>query len=315
MAVIEVDGLAKRYGEQVALDGVSFSVQQGEIFGILGPNGAGKTTAVEIMAGLRRPDSGRIQVLGLDPQADGYALRERVGVQLQETHLQDKIKVWEALDLYASFYPRPADWRQLLETWGLGSKRNAMVSKLSGGQKQRLFIALALVGAPELVFLDELTSGLDPQARRATWELVKQIRDSGVTVILVSHFMDEAEELCDRVAIFDRGQIAALDSPEGLIDLAETTHRLLFRPTGELDEAVLGRLPGVTGVSREHGRVVVSGVGDFASAVTSELARRQVLVADLRIEGRTLDDAYVALIRQLYFVTLGPLVQVRRMTA
>ena len=295
MAVIEVRNLAKRYGEQVALDGVSFSVEEGEIFGILGPNGAGKTTAVECMAGLRRPDSGSIRVLGLDPQADGQALRERVGVQLQETHLQDKIKVWEALDLYASFYRRPADWNQLLETWGLASKRNALVSKLSGGQRQRLFIALALVGRPDLVFLDELTSGLDPQARRLTWDLVKQIRDSGVTVVLVSHFMDEAEELCDRVAIFDRGRITALDSPAALIDSTATTHRLLFRPVGELDESVLAGLPGVTGVSRESGRVTVTGTGDFASAVTSELARRQILAAGLRIEGRSLDEAYVAL--------------------
>jgi ABC-2 type transport system ATP-binding protein len=295
MAVIEVRNLAKRYGEQVALDGVSFSVEEGEIFGILGPNGAGKTTAVECMAGLRRPDSGSIRVLGLDPQADRQALRERVGVQLQETHLQDKIKVWEALDLYASFYRRSADWNQLLETWGLASKRNALVSKLSGGQRQRLFIALALVGQPELVFLDELTSGLDPQARRLTWDLVKQIRDSGVTVVLVSHFMDEAEELCDRVAIFDRGRITALDSPAALIDSTEATSRLLFRPVGELDESVLARLPGVTRVSRDGGRVTVTGTGDFASAVTSELARRQVLAAGLRIEGRSLDEAYVAL--------------------
>jgi ABC-2 type transport system ATP-binding protein len=295
MAVVEVRNLAKRYGDQVALDGVSFSVERGEIFGILGPNGAGKTTAVECMAGLRRPDSGSIRVLGLDPQADGQALRERVGVQLQETHLQDKIKVWEALDLYASFYRRPADWNQLLETWGLASKRNALVSKLSGGQRQRLFIALALVGQPDLVFLDELTSGLDPQARRLTWDLVKQIRDSGVTVVLVSHFMDEAEELCDRVAIFDRGRISALDSPAALIDSTATSHRLLFRPVGELDESVLASLPGVTGVSREGGRVTVTGNGDFASAVTSELARRKVLAAGLRIEGRSLDEAYVAL--------------------
>jgi ABC-2 type transport system ATP-binding protein len=295
MAVVEVRNLAKRYGDQVALDGVSFSVERGEIFGILGPNGAGKTTAVECMAGLRRPDSGSIRVLGLDPQGDGQALRERVGVQLQETHLQDKIKVWEALDLYASFYRRPADWNQLLETWGLASKRNALVSKLSGGQRQRLFIALALVGRPDLVFLDELTSGLDPQARRLTWDLVKQIRDSGVTVVLVSHFMDEAEELCDRVAIFDRGRISALDSPAALIDSTATSHRLLFRPVGELDESVLASLPGVTGVSREGGRVTVTGNGDFASAVTSELARRKVLAAGLRIEGRSLDEAYVAL--------------------
>ncbi|HEY3954468.1 MAG TPA: ABC transporter ATP-binding protein [Streptosporangiaceae bacterium] len=295
MTVIEVQDLAKRYGPQVALDGVSFSVERGEIFGILGPNGAGKTTAVECMAGLRQPGSGTIRVLGLDPQADRQALRERVGVQLQETHLQDKLRVWEALDLYASLYPRPADWQELLTAWGLGGKRDAMVGKLSGGQKQRLFIALALVGQPELVFLDELTSGLDPQARRLTWGLVKQIRDSGVTVVLVTHFMDEAQELCDRVAIFDQGQIAALDSPDGLIEQTASTHRLLFRPTGALDENVLAGLPGVTAVSREAGRVVVTGRGDFAGEVTSELARRNVLVADLRIEGRSLDEAYVAL--------------------
>jgi ABC-2 type transport system ATP-binding protein len=164
-----------------------------------------------------------------------------------------------ALDLYASFYRRPADWNRLLETWGLAGKRNAPVSKLSGGQRQRLFIALALVGRPDLVFLDELASGLDPQARRLTWDLVKQIRDAGVTVVLVSHFMDEAEKLCDRVAIFDRGRIAALDSPGGLIDSTEATNRLLFRPVGELDESVLAGLPGVTEVSRDGGRVIVTG--------------------------------------------------------
>ena len=295
MPVIEVQDLAKRYGQQVALDGVSFSVERGEIFGILGPNGAGKTTAVECMAGLRRPGSGTIRVLGLDPHGDRRELRERVGVQLQETHLQDKLRVWEALDLYASFYPHPADWVELLAAWGLGGKRGALVGRLSGGQKQRLFIALALVGRPELVFLDELTSGLDPQARRLTWDLVRQIRESGVTVVLVTHFMDEAEELCDRVAIFDRGQVAALDSPDSLIERAASTHRLLFRPAGGVDETVLAGLPGVIRVSREAGRVVVTGRGDFAGAVTSELARRNVLVADLRIEGRSLDQAYVAL--------------------
>jgi ABC-2 type transport system ATP-binding protein len=236
MTVIEVDDLSKRYGRQVALNGVSFSVEPGEIFGLLGPNGAGKTTAVEILAGLRHRSSGAIRVLGLDPQADGLALRQRVGVQLQETHLQDKLRVWEALDLYASFYPRPANWEELLYAWGLGGKRHAMIGKLSGGQKQRLFIALALVGRPEMVFLDELTSGLDPQARRLTWGLVEQVRDSGVTVVLVSHFMDEAERLCDRVAILDRGRIAALDTPRALIDRVagrnlDDAYIALTRPT------------------------------------------------------------------------------------
>ena len=212
-AVIEVAGLTKRYGGQAVVDGISFHVDRGEIFGILGPNGAGKTTAVECMEGLRRRDSGQVRILGLDPRSDGHRLHQRIGVQLQETQLPDKLKVREALEMYASFYPDPADWRELLERWGLASQSRAPFAKLSGGQKQRLFIALALVGHPELVFLDELTAGLDPGARRATWKLISQVRDGGVTVVLVSHFMDEVEELCDRVAILDRGRIAALDTP------------------------------------------------------------------------------------------------------
>ena len=218
--VIEVTGLTKRYGGEAVVDGISFHVERGEIFGILGPNGAGKTTAVECLEGLRRRDAGQVRILGLDPKTDGHRLHQRIGVQLQETQLQDKLKVREALELYASFYPHPADWRELLDRWGLAGKRNARFGKLSGGQKQRLFIALALVGNPEVVFLDELTSGLDPGARRATWDLIAQVRDSGVTVVLVSHFMDEVEELCDRVAILERGRIAALDTPAGLVDSA-----------------------------------------------------------------------------------------------
>ena len=197
--------------------------RSGEIFGILGPNGAGKTTAVECMEGLRRRDSGQVRVLGMDPRTDGHRLHQRIGVQLQQTQLQDKIKVREALDMYASFYPDPADWRELLKRWGLASQSGRRFAKLSGGQKQRLFIALALVGNPELVFLDALTSGLDPGARRATWELIRQVRDGGVTVVLVSHFMDEVEELCDRVAILERGRIAALDTPAGLVTPGPST--------------------------------------------------------------------------------------------
>jgi ABC-2 type transport system ATP-binding protein len=293
--VIEVSGLTKRYRGQAVVDGISFHVDRGEIFGILGPNGAGKTTAVECMEGLRRRDNGQVRILGLDPKTDGHRLHQRIGVQLQETQLQDKLKVREALELYASFYPDPADWRELLERWGLGGKSNARFGKLSGGQKQRLFIALALVGNPEVVFLDELTAGLDPGARRATWDLIAQVRDSGVTVVLVSHFMDEVEELCDRVAIFERGRIAALDTPAGLVDSAGGEYRMRFRPTVPLDEQSLAIVPGVTGVERRGSHVSVTGTGDFASAVTAELARRQVIAADLRIEGRSLDSAYVAL--------------------
>ncbi|MBV9380541.1 MAG: ABC transporter ATP-binding protein [Streptosporangiaceae bacterium] len=298
MAVIEVSGLTKRYGRQPVVDGISFAVEQGEIFGVLGPNGAGKTTAVECMEGLRRHDSGQVRVLGLDPRSDGRRLRQRIGVQLQETQLPERMKVWEALELYASFYPNPADWRELMERWGLAARQKAAFASLSGGQKQRLFIALALVGQPEVVFLDELTSGLDPGARRATWDLIRQIRAQGATVVLVSHFMDEVEELCDRVAILDRGRIAALDTPAALVDRAGTEYRLRFRPVGPLDEASLALLPGVSSVKRDGTQVAVTGTGDFAAAVTAELARRRVLAAELRIDGRSLDTAYVALTGQ-----------------
>jgi ABC-2 type transport system ATP-binding protein len=297
--VIQVTGLTKRYGGQPVVDGISFDVERGEIFGLLGPNGAGKTTTVECLEGLRRRDAGQVRILGLDPQADGHRLHQRIGVQLQETQLQDKLTVAEALRLYASLYPHPADWRELLNRWGLAGQRGASFRKLSGGQKQRLFIALALVGNPEVVFLDELTSGLDPGARRATWDLIGQVRDSGVTVVLVSHFMDEVEELCDRVAILEQGRIAALDTPAGLVDAAGGEYRMRFRPyeTG-LAEQSLAALPGVTAVSRHGAQITVTGTGDFASAVTADLARRQILVADLRIEGRSLDSAYVALTGQ-----------------
>ncbi|MFF3669765.1 ABC transporter ATP-binding protein [Microtetraspora malaysiensis] len=294
MAVIEVTDLRKRYADLTVLDGVSFSVEEGEIFGILGPNGTGKTTTVECVEGLRRPDGGSIKVLGLDPVKDGRKLREQIGVQLQHTQLPENIKVWEALDLYASFYANPRNWRELLEEWGLADKRNARFGKLSGGQKQRLFIALALVGNPRVAFLDELTAGLDPQARRTTWELIKRVRASGVTVVLVSHFMDEVEELCDRVAVFDRGTIVAIDTPAGLVDGIDAEHQMRFTlMAGDMVE--LGGLPGVTGVTRTGNRVVVTGRGDFATAVTAELARHHVLVSDLRIDKRTLDDAFVAL--------------------
>jgi ABC-2 type transport system ATP-binding protein len=293
MPVIEVTNLRKQYA---GLDGVSFSVEEGEIFGILGPNGAGKTTTVECIEGLRAPDGGQIRVLGLDPAKDGRKLTERIGVQLQHTELPDNLKVWEALELYASFYTQPRDWRELLQEWGLADKRNARFGKLSGGQKQRLFIALALVGSPKVAFLDELTTGLDPQARRATWELIKRVRAGGVTVVLVSHFMDEVEELCDRVAVFDKGRIVAIDTPAGLIDGVGGEHRMKFALTAEAAvEELLGGLPGVVDVARTGEWVVVSGRGDFATAVTGQLARHHVLVRDLRIDKRTLDDAFVAL--------------------
>jgi ABC-2 type transport system ATP-binding protein len=213
MAIIEVDHLHKRYRDAVAVEDVSFTVEQGEIFAILGPNGAGKTTTVEIIEGLRTSDGGTVRVLGLDPQRDRAALRQRVGVQLQQSQLPEQLKVWEALELYSSFYDRPADWRRLLERLGLSDKRNARYGKLSGGQQQRLSIALALVGNPQLAVLDELTTGLDPNARREVWGLIEQIRERGVTVVLVTHFVEEADRLADRVALLDGGRLVAIDTP------------------------------------------------------------------------------------------------------
>src|SRR5689334_15377470 len=217
-SVVEVSGLRKAYGSTVAVEDVSFDVHDGEIFGLIGPNGAGKTTTMECVEGLRRPDRGSIAVLGLDPFRDVYKLQHRIGVQLQQAQLQKRIKVVEAVHFWASLYGKPAaDGDRLLEQLGLADKRNAWFMTLSGGQKQRLFIALALVNDPELVFLDELTTGLDPQARRAIWELIRGIRQRGKTVFLTTHLMEEAERLCDRVAIIDHGRIVDIGSPEALV--------------------------------------------------------------------------------------------------
>src|SRR5215470_1812069 len=276
MAVIDVEHVHKRYGEKVAVDDVSFAVEEGEIFAVLGRNGAGKTTTVECVVGLRRPDGGRVRVLGMDPQRDGHELREQVGVQLQESDLPDKLTVAEAIDLYASFYRAPADGRALLELLGLAEKRNTRYQKLSGGQKQRLSIALALIGRPRIAVLDELTTGLDPAARRGTWALIEDIRRQGVTILLVSHFMEEAERLCDRVAVIEAGRVAAIGSPAGL--------------AGRL----LADLPEVTSVTRTGDTVVVTGTADALMAVTSALAGRGVTAHELRVEQPSLEDAFVA---------------------
>lgn len=241
MAAIEVDGLRKSYGETLAVDGISFDVEPGEIFGIVGPNGAGKTSIVECAAGLRAPDSGSIRVLGLDPRRQRRKVAEHIGVQLQEAQLPDRLRVGEALRLYASFYPRPADWRRLLDDWGLADKVKTAYADLSGGQKQRLFIALAFVGNPELVILDELTTGLDPHARRATWDVIRDIKAKGVTVVLVTHLMEEAEQLCDRVAIVDRGRIVGLDRPADLVDRASRELRTERATLDDVFLAMTGR--------------------------------------------------------------------------
>ncbi|MGC5029061.1 ABC transporter ATP-binding protein [Micromonospora sp. DT229] len=295
MPVIEVSNLHKRYGETVAVQEVSFEVAAGEIFGILGPNGAGKTTTVECVAGLRVPDGGEVSVLGLDPRRDATRLRQLVGVQLQESRLPDRLRVAEALDLYASFYRAPADPAALIEELGLDAKRSTPYDKLSGGQKQRLSIALALVGNPKIAILDELTTGLDPQARRDTWNLIERVRDRGVTIVLVTHFMEEAERLCDRLAVIDKGRVVALDSPAGLVSAVAPEQRIRFRPSAPLDDQLLAELPQVTSVTRSGAQVVVTGTGEVLHAVTSVLARNQIIAADLRLEQATLDDAFVEL--------------------
>ena len=228
MPMIEVQDLHKAYGERKAVDGVTFAVEEGEIFGILGPVGAGKTTTVECVAGLRTPDRGTVRVAGLDPVARHAEVTRLLGVQLQQSELQAKLTVREALALYASFYERPADWRALAERLGLADRLGVRCAKLSGGQRQRLFIALALVGDPRAVILDELTTGLDPRGRRDTWALVEDIRRGGVTVLLVTHFMEEAQRLCDRVAVIDRGRVTALDTPGGLIRRAGAARTVSF---------------------------------------------------------------------------------------
>ncbi|MCI0394132.1 MAG: ABC transporter ATP-binding protein [Chloroflexi bacterium] len=294
--VIEVQQLRKVYGQTVAVDDVSLRVGRGEIFGIVGPNGAGKTTTVESVVGLRRPDGGLIRVLGLDPQKQRTGLAQRIGIQLQQAALPWRLKVWEALDLYATFYTRTVPWEPLLEQWGLAEKRNAAFSNLSGGQKQRLFIALALVNDPEIVILDELTTGLDPQARRNTWDLVRAIREQGKTVVLVTHFMDEAEVLCDRLAIIDHGTVIALDTPQQLIRWLGTENRVVFEANGGLQTEMLSALPPVTKVERHGQRVVVYGRGDdLVSAVVSALGSHGVPFQNLRTEQPNLEDVFLAL--------------------
>ncbi|WP_166354293.1 ABC transporter ATP-binding protein [Phytoactinopolyspora limicola] len=295
MTIIEVENLHKRYGEHVAVDDVSFSVDKGEIFGILGPNGAGKTTSVECIEGLRQPDGGTVRVFGLDPARDRTALTQRLGAQLQESALQEKLKVAEAIDLYSSFYENPADGDELIELLGLASKRDTQYRKLSGGQKQRLSIALALVGNPEIAVLDELTTGLDPQARRDTWALIESVRDRGVSIVLVTHFMDEAERLCDRLALIDRGRVVAIDTPDGLVQQVGGEQKIRFRPSSRLDESVLAAVPGVSSVTWDGDYLVVAGAGDVVPLVVTALNNAQVAPIDMRVDQANLEDAFVAL--------------------
>jgi ABC-2 type transport system ATP-binding protein len=292
--IISVQNLRKSYGKTVAVDDISFEVAEGEIFGFLGPNGAGKTTTVECLQALRQPDAGNIRVLGMDPRSQAQALQRRIGSQLQESALPDRIKVWEALDLFASVVPEPMDWRILLAQWGLAEKRKASFASLSGGQKQRLFIALALANKPEVVFLDEMTTGLDPAARRVAWDLIRAVRERGTTVVLVTHFMDEAEKLCDRVAIIDHGKIIAADSPQGLITQYAKEVRVIFT-TEKADLAWLEKVPGVSRITKKGARVEVRGSGPLLALVAAALVEHGIVPEDLRVEQPTLEDVFLKL--------------------
>jgi ABC-2 type transport system ATP-binding protein len=295
--VIQASGVRKSYGATVAVEEVSFEVNEGEIFGLIGPNGAGKTTTMECIEGLRRPDRGRISVLGLDPFKDVYKLQERIGVQLQQAQLQKRIKVWEAVDLWASLYQRKAiDGQRLLEQLGLGPKRNAWFMDLSGGQKQRLFIALALINDPEVVFLDELTTGLDPQSRRAIWELVRGIRERGKTVFLTTHLMEEAERLCDRVAIIEHGRIIDIDNPLNLVKRHCPERTVVLATDSPLAEERFRAIPGVDAVIRSDSQFTIRGRGDdLVTEVIHCLSENRIRVSDFRTILPNLEDVFLKL--------------------
>jgi ABC-2 type transport system ATP-binding protein len=294
--VIEVSQLEKAYGATRAVDGVSLTVREGEIFGLIGPNGAGKTTTMECVEGIRKPDSGSIRVLDLDPLRDEAKLQDRIGVQLQQAQLQKRIKVWEAVDLWSSLYPQTVDGDRLLDQLGLTDKRDAWFMTLSGGQKQRLFIALALINDPEIVFLDELTTGLDPQARRTIWELVRGIRARGKTVFLTTHLMEEAERLCDRVAIIEHGRVIENDTPAALVRRHCPERAVVFSCDREGAAELFQRIPGFHSVSSEGTRYTVEGRGeDFVTEVIRFLSREELHVGDFRTVMPTLEDVFLRL--------------------
>ena len=293
---IKAEHLRKSYGPLEAVKDVSFSVRRNEIFGIVGPNGAGKTTSIECLEGLRKPDQGLIRVLGLDPQKSRRALNARIGVQLQDSNIASQIRVWEALDMYASFYRNPVDYEELLEKLHLYPSRSSFYSRLSGGQKQRLFIALALINDPEIVFFDELTTGLDPQARRTIWELVRQVNRQDKTVVLTTHFMEEAERLCDRVLIMDHGQIVALDSPENLIKELGAEHKIIFSVKGNFQTQWFSGLPSLKDISIFRDRVTISGMNErLLAEVVNLLTARSIRYFDLRTQQPNLEDVFLRL--------------------
>ncbi|GAA1115735.1 ABC transporter ATP-binding protein [Nocardiopsis metallicus] len=292
--VIEVRGLHKSFGGTRAVRGVDLEIREGEIFGVVGPNGSGKTTTVECVTGLQRPDQGRVRVLGLDPERDRALVRRLVGVQLQQSQLSERVTVREALRLFATFYADPADPEELMDTFGLREKADQQFTKLSGGQKQRLSIALALVGNPRVVVLDELSTGLDPAARRDTWAAVAALRERGVTAVLVTHFMDEAEYLCDRVAVLVGGSVVALDTPEALVASVSTT-RVRFRARNT-DVGALRELPGVREATAEGDALDLTGTGaNLAFTVSAELGRQGITPAEFTVHNSGLEDVMLAL--------------------
>lgn len=295
--VIQVSGVRKTYGSLVAVDEVSFEVFEGEIFGLIGPNGAGKTTTMECIEGIRKPDRGKISVLGLDPSRDVYKLQNRIGVQLQQAQLQKRIKVWEAVDLWASLYGKPAaEGNRLLEQLGLAEKRNAWFMTLSGGQKQRLFIALALINDPEVVFLDELTTGLDPQARRAIWDLVRGIRERGKTVFLTTHLMEEAEKLCDRVAIIEHGRVIDADKPQNLVNRHCPERSVILATDDPNGPEMFRAIPRCESVTCNGAEITIRGHGDeLVTEVIRCLSENRIRVADFRTELPTLEDVFLKL--------------------
>jgi ABC-2 type transport system ATP-binding protein len=294
--VVTVSGLRKSYGSLVAVDDVSFAVEEGEIFGLLGPNGAGKTTTMECVEGVRRPDAGDIRVLGQDPGARATDLQNRIGVQLQEAQLQKRIKVWEAVDLWTTLFPTTVDADALLDELGLSAKRDARFMNLSGGQKQRLFIALALINDPELVFLDELTTGLDPQARRKIWQMVLSIRERGKTVFLTTHLMEEAERLCDRVAVIEHGRLIELGTAAELVARHCPERTVHFSSDGEVAADAFSSVSGLSRFEPDNGGYRLVGLGaDFISSVIEAIAEHRIPITDLRTETPTLEDVFLRL--------------------
>lgn len=293
---VAVSGLRKVYPGNVGVIEVSFTVGHGEIFGLLGPNGSGKSTTVECVAGLRHRDAGRIDVLGFDPADHDPGLREVLGFQPQDAMLPDKLRVREALELYAAFYTHPADIDELLSRLGLAEHATAYFQALSGGQKQRLSVALALVGNPRVAILDELTTGLDPRARREVWAMVRDLRDRGTTVLLVSHFMEEAEQLCDRVAVIDRGRVVALDTPDGLAAGVNSLQRMRFVPSSPVDLDRLRAVDSVRSVSTDGQWLTISGTEDLITDVILALHELGVRATRLRVDQSTLEDAFVSVV-------------------